>query len=204
MSASTTVSRSLAGFVGFIAAAALTLALFSAPANAALPKTSTKQIVLGKSVAGVKLGMSMNAAGQIWKMPAGSSCFDMFMNGSLTCMFEVTSSGANYHTGNISYSGKKKVESILLRMPIEGTVSNAKKLLTKYKTAKKLGSIGLDTTGGKLRSKLGSKLKVVSKQGSVIVYQYQGPKTAKTDFVLEGGKMGRVVTIEMYLGKSKY
>ena len=132
--------------VGLIALAAMILMMLTvaSPAQAALPKTKTKLIVPGKSVAGVKLGMPMARAGKIWKMPEGLSCFDMNGNGSLVCMFEVLPSGANYHTGNISYSGRKKVERISLRMPLSGTdmSPNLKRAIVKYKTAKKWGSIG--------------------------------------------------------------
>lgn len=194
--------------LGLVAALAFGLAMLTAamPAQAKLPKTNTKLIVPGQSVGGVKLGMSMARAGQIWKMPQGLSCFDMQGDGSLTCMFEVLPSSANYHTGNISYRGRKKVESISMRMPVSGSdvSANLKRPLLKFKTSRKLGSIGLDSTAGKLRSAFGSKLKVVYAKSGVIVYQYRGPKTAKTDFVVEGGKSGRVVTISMYRGKSKY
>lgn len=188
--------------IGVIGVAAL-FAFGSATAQAELPKTKSKEIVLGKSVAGVKLGMAMKKAGKIWKLPPGHSCFDMLMDGSLTCMFEVMPSSANYHTGNISYRGRKKVESIQLRLPIGGTKADPKLKapLLKYKTAKKLGSIGLDTPGGKLRSRLGKKLKLVSNSGSTVVYRYPGPKKARTDFILDGGINGRVVSIVMSRGK---
>lgn len=200
MSAHLPMPRFLVGLLALVTLAALVSA---APADAEMPKTKTKLIVLGKSVAGVKLGMPMNKAGKIWKLSEGTSCFDMNQDGILVCMFEVAPSGANYHTGNISYSGRKKVESIRLRMPLDGNKASAnlKRPLLKYKTSKKKGSIGLNVTTAKLRSKLGSKLKLVYNDGPTVVYQYRGPKKAKTDFVISSG---RVATIEMYSGKSRY
>lgn len=72
---------------------ALILALMLVPAaQAKLPAPSVKTIVAGKSVAGVKLGMSISAAKQKWG--TGSKCGAAAMGpGSTQCTWATTGSG---------------------------------------------------------------------------------------------------------------
>jgi hypothetical protein len=112
---------------------ALAVAL-PAAAQAKLPSPKTKTIVFGKSIAGVKLGMSLDAAKAAWG--SGSTC--------------VESSGATVTTNSCSWNDKKngrtgftatngKITSVSVNAPIVDALKGISRLtgpITAYRTAK--------------------------------------------------------------------
>lgn len=103
-------------------------------AHAKLPTSKTKTVVFGKSIAGVKLGMSLDAAKTAWG--PGSTC--------------VQSSGATVTTNSCSWSDKKngragftatngKITSVSVNAPIVDALKGISRLtgpITAYRTAK--------------------------------------------------------------------
>ena len=170
--------------------AGLLVLAFAPASQAALPKTKTNLIVPGKSVAGVKLNMTMKRAGQIWKMEEGNSCFRASTREDFRCLFELFPSGANYHTGNISYYGVKKVKSIVINAPNDGSQPNFSSKMNRYKT--KTG-VSIGATKAKLRNTFGPRLKRVGSNGPVSAYKVVGPKPAKTTtFGLYGSQVSSI------------
>ncbi len=177
----------------FIASAASIVAIgaiFAPAAFSSLPTTKNKTIVPGVSVAGVKLGMSLSKAAKLWKDAEGDdNCFP----GTPTetwCIFEIFRSSANYNTGNISYTGKKKVEKISIRAPftaIEEPSFNSQ--MNKYKTTQ---GVRIGAPLGKLRSEFGKKLKRTGGAMAYSSYEARGPGKAKTEFGLIDGKVERI------------
>ena len=159
-------------------------------AFASLPTTKDKTIVPGVSVAGVKLGMSLSKAAKLWKDTEGDdNCFP----GTPTetwCIFEIVGSSLNRNTGNISYTGKKKVERISIRAPftaIEDPIFNSQ--MNKYKTKE---GVRIGAPLGKLRSEFGKKLKRTGGAKAYSSYEARGPGKAITEFGLIGGKVERI------------
>lgn len=163
----------------------VSLTLASA-ALAALPDTKNKEIVPGKSVAGVSLGMQMTAAANVWKMGPGQSCFRELPTLPYRCIFEIASSGANYNLGYVYYEGEKKVERIGIVAPHDGVRPSFKSKVNQYKTS---NGIGIGTQLGKLRSTFGKKLKLTTSAGSERVFTAIGPGKATTSFTLYGAQV---------------
>ncbi|HYH58920.1 MAG TPA: hypothetical protein VD790_06840 [Thermoleophilaceae bacterium] len=164
-------------------------------AQAKLPETKTNRIVPGKKVAGVKLGMKMKRAAKVWKMEEGHGCYQEFGYEGLRCMFEVSPSGANFHTGNISYFGQKKVKRILLNAPHQGMPDfhfNSK--MNRYKTKK---GVRIGATKQKLDNEFGNKLKRTGSNAGYTTFTVAGPKKAKSIFTLYGG---RITSIDLTAG----
>ena len=115
---------------------ALAVAL-PAAAQAKLPAPKTKTVVFGKSIAGVKLGMSLDAAKAAWG--PGSTCTE--------------SVGAMATSNHCSWNDKQKgtagftavngtVTSLSLNAPIVNPLKGVAKLtgpITAYRTAKGIG-----------------------------------------------------------------
>lgn len=91
---------------------ALVLGAMLAPAaEAKLPTPSVKTIVTGKSVAGVKLGMTLSAAKKKWG--AGSKCgAGAFGPGASQCTWSVTSSPQSPKLILLAIGGKVRAISI--------------------------------------------------------------------------------------------
>lgn len=167
----------------FAALAALMAALvLASSATAALPQTKSKLIVPGKSVAGVKLGMLMTTAANVWKMEAGHSCFRELPSLPYRCLFEPAPSSASYHLGVLVYEGRKKVQQISIRAPIDRDRPDLNSVMNQYKTA---GGIGIGTQLGKLQSTFGKALKLTT-PGAERIFTVTGPGKATTEFTLFG------------------
>jgi hypothetical protein len=181
-----------------LAVTCLMILAFASTAQAALPKTKTNRIVPGEEVAGVKLGMKMKRAANVWKMEEGNGCFlETFPEDEYKCIFEVESSGANYNTGNISYSGKSAkgtVRRILLRSPHDGNRPIFSSKMNRYKTSK---GVGIGATKKKLSSEFGQKLKKKGSSGGYTTYRVTGPKKATTTFTVYSGQIS---SIELKIG----
>ncbi len=165
-------------------------AIFAAAAFSSLPTTKNKTIVPGVSVAGVKLGMSLSKAAKLWKDSEGDdNCFP----GTPTetwCIFEIVRSSAQLNTGNISYTGKKKVERISIRAPFTATEHpDFNTQVNKYKTKK---GVRIGAPLGKLRSEFGKKLKRTGGANAYSSYEAKGPGKAITEFGLIGGRIERI------------
>lgn len=84
------------------AALAISSSLLLAPAADAdgVPKTKTNKIVVGKSLAGVKIGMSMTKAAKKWKKGASTGgCFKPSYSKFTECMSELSSPVPTTPTG---------------------------------------------------------------------------------------------------------
>lgn len=167
-----------------LGAALIPLALASS-ASAALPDTKSKQIVPGKAVAGVSLGMQMTAAANVWKMEENQSCFRELPSMPYRCLFEIRPSGANYNLGYVYYEGRKKVERIGIVAPHDGTRPSFSSKVSQYKTS---NGIGIGTQLGKLRSSFGKEMKLTT-PGAAPVYTVTGPGKATTSFALYGTRV---------------
>lgn len=173
----------------FAALAALIAALvLASSASAALPQTKSNLIVPGKSVAGVKLGMLMTAAANVWRMEEGQSCFRERPSFPYRCLFEPASSGANYNLGVLVYEGRKKVEQISIRAPTDRERPDFSSAMNRYKTA---GGIGIGTRLGKLKSTFGKALKLTT-PGAERIFTVTGPGKAKTEFTVFGVQVSSI------------
>jgi hypothetical protein len=177
----------------FIAVSTMVAALAATGASSAiasLPTTKNKTIVPGVSLGGIKLGMSMSQAAKVWKDSAGDdNCFTD--GGTTTCIFELAESSASYHTGNVFYTGVKKVETIGVEAPGAALEKpNLTSSLNKYKTAK---GVGIGAPLGKLKTEFGKKLKSKGGDGPYSSYEAKGPGKASTSFTLYGGKVESLI-----------
>jgi hypothetical protein len=120
---------------------ALVLGLMLIPAaEAKLPTPSVTTIVTGKSVAGVKLGMTLTSAKQKWG--AGSKCgAGAFGPGAKQCTWSVTSSPQSSKLILLAIGGK--VRSIV----VDGGTGGAD--IKAFKTAK---GIGIGSSLGALKA----------------------------------------------------
>ncbi len=131
-------------------ASALLLVLALAPAaGAALPSNRDKTIVVGKSIGGVRLGVSGRAAVATWGESACAQARDIF------CHYEPADSAANYNLGYAAFQlTGGKVTYLALDTPHDfgrglALIPSFRTPLTRYKTDR---GIGLGSKLSKLRA----------------------------------------------------
>lgn len=164
---------------------AVALALLVAPAaQATLPKFSDKTIVVGKSIGGVKLGMSGAAAKKAWGGAKGCLAF-----GTASCIYrDAGSTQSNTGEGSFGFP-KGKVTSIYIQAPIG---AKGPKYVAPLSTPKTDKGIGLGSTVGAVKK---AYPKAVL-QGSYVTLAGKGGVT--TSFSLYGdGAKRRVQRVEI-------
>lgn len=151
---------------------ALVLALMLIPAaQAKLPAPSVSTVVPGKSVAGVKLGMTLSAAKTKWG--AGSTCGPAAWPNATQCTWSVTSAPKSPKLTLVSIGGKVRA------IAIDGGTGGA--AIKAFKTSK---GIGIGSTRAALTGAYGTLETALGPDNPSL-----GTGKTVTSFYVKGGRV---------------